>query len=476
MFFSILFLYIKNKKTIEIVSKVEIDMKKKIFNSIFKLSYKDFLINNDGKLLNLIEEDAMVFSNILSTLLSMIIDILSFFITIGIMLFLNPTLSVIFILIFPITGFIYYFTGKKLRKKQLELKNEHDEYISFITESLNNFKLLKIFNKETDRGDHFTGKIRSIYDIGIRKVLIETKSEILLQIVLFINNIVVLILGIYMIFMGTFTLGSLISFNSYSEKFKQSALSLTKINSNIQNMLVSLGRIHNITIKSKYPFKIVEDNYIKIENIDTVLINNLNYYVGSKHILKNLNFEFRSGTVNLVDGESGSGKTTLFNIMTKLITNYSGQIFFDTINIQNIPNKEYRKIICYVTQENLIFSETISNNLTLYNQNITQEEIIDICKKLNLHEFISKLKNGYDTYIYKGGETISGGQAQRLCIARAALTNPDIFIFDEILSSLDAYNAKLITNFVEELSKEKIVVISSHQKLNITSSYSILNL
>ncbi|HDV0868807.1 TPA: ATP-binding cassette domain-containing protein, partial [Enterococcus faecalis] len=84
--------------------------------------------------------------------------------------------------------------------------------------------------------------------------------------------------------------------------------------------------------------------------------------------------------------------------------------------------------------------------------------------------------NGYDTYIYKGGETISGGQAQRLCIARAALTNPDIFIFDEIISSLDAYNAKLITNFVEELSKEKIVVISSHQKLNVKSSYSILKL
>ncbi|EHU4981518.1 ATP-binding cassette domain-containing protein, partial [Enterococcus faecalis] len=80
------------------------------------------------------------------------------------------------------------------------------------------------------------------------------------------------------------------------------------------------------------------------------------------------------------------------------------------------------------------------------------------------------------TYIYKGGETISGGQAQRLCIARAALTNPDIFIFDEIISSLDAYNAKLITNFVEELSKEKIVVISSHQKLNVKSSYSILKL
>lgn len=474
--FSMFFLYIKNKKTIEIVSKIEIDMKKKIFNSIFKMSYKDFLINNDGKLLNLIEEDAMVFSNILSTLLSMIIDILSFFITIGIMLFLNSTLSIIFILIFPITSFIYYFTGKKLRKKQLELKNEHDDYISFITESLNNFKLLKIFNKETDRGNHFTSKIRNIYDIGITKILIETKSEILLQIVLFINNMVVLILGIYMIFMGTFTLGSLISFNSYSEKFKQSALSLTKINSSIQNMLVSLERIHNITTNGKYHFKVVEENYIKTENIHTVLINNLNYYVESKHILKNLNFEFRSGSINLVSGESGSGKTTLFNILTKLITSYSGQIFFDTVNIQNIPNKEYRKIICYVTQESLIFSETISNNLKLYNKNITQEEIIDICKKLNLHEFISKLENGYDTYIYKGGETISGGQAQRLCIARAALTNPDIFIFDEIISSLDAYNAKLITNFVEELSKEKIVVISFHQKLNVKSSYSILKL
>lgn len=92
-----------------------------------------------------------------------------------------------------------------------------------------------------------------------------------------------------------------------------------------------------------------------------------------------------------------------------------------------------------------------------------------------MHEFISKLENGYDTYIYKGGETISGGQAQRLCIARAALTNPDIFIFDEIISSLDAYNAKLITNLLKSYQK-KIVVISSHQKLNVKSSYSILKL
>lgn len=115
--FLMFFLYIKNKKIIEIVSKIEIDMKKKIFNFIFKMFYKDFLINNDGKLLNFIEEDVMVFLNILFIFLSMIIDILSFFIIIGIMLFLNFILSIIFILIFLIISFIYYFIGKKLRKK-----------------------------------------------------------------------------------------------------------------------------------------------------------------------------------------------------------------------------------------------------------------------------------------------------------------------------------------------------------------------
>lgn len=474
--FSMYFLYIKNRKMIETVSKMEIDIKERIFTSVLDMPYKNFLENNNGKLLNIIEEDAMVFSNMLSTTINIVVDILGFLITFGVMLFINPLLSIIFVLILPPTSIIYYISGKKLRTRELELKNEHDEYISFITESFKNFKLLKIFNKEADRCDHFTDRLKSIYSIGVKKVMIETGSEIVLQIILFINNILVLVIGMYLIFKGVFTLGSLISFNSYSEKFKQSALNLTKINSSIQNMVVSLERIHEMVKQSGTCMENKKEIQIEIPNVQTISIKNLNYFVGDKHVLKNLNFKFKKGVINIVSGESGSGKTTLFNILSKLITEYSGNVIFDTVNIQNILNEEYRRKICYVTQESLIFSETIANNLRLYNLEITEDEINEVCKKLNLHEFISNLEYGYETYIYKGGETISGGQAQRLCLARAVLTNPDIFIFDEIVSSLDADNVVLITSIIEELAKEKIVIISSHQKLNISSYCAVLEL
>lgn len=472
---SILALYLKNKKSIKIVSNVEISVKRKIFSEVLESEYGQFRKHNKGKLINIIHEDSMTFSNTLSFLLDIIIDILGFFISFFIILLISPTLSVLVIIIFPLMLYIYYIAGKRLKKLQIELKQWYDKYMNFMNESFQNFKLIKVYNLEKNRTHAFSHVLSKVYRVGVSRVLTETFSEMGIQSLLFISQMAVLSLGAILIFSNHLTIGMLVSFNSYSTNFKNSTTNLTSLNSTIQSVMVSFNRILELNnySENKKQFPAPTND---ISSITKIKIEDLNFQTDNKAILENINVEFIPGKINLISGESGSGKTTLFYILSNLENNYTGNIVFNNTNINDIPNNIFRKKLCFVTQSSELFSASIWENLTYGCEGQDKETVINICKKLEIHDFISSLPDGYESPIENYGDNISGGQAQRISIARAILHDADVYIFDEITSSLDKDNSLRVINCISDLIDNKIVIMSSHQDIKSLKVKPILEL
>ena len=166
----------------------------------------------------------------------------------------------------------------------------------------------------------------------------------------------------------------------------------------------------------------------------------------------------------------------MFYILSKLESNYSGKIFFNDLNLDEIPNRIFRKKVCFVTQNSELFSTSILDNLTYGYDGNSIEDVVDVCKKLDIHDFISNLPLGYESKLSNYGDNISGGQAQRICIARAILSNADVYIFDEITSALDKINRSKVIDCINELAEKKIVIMSSHQDILTSNEQSVLNL
>lgn len=455
--------YINSIMLIKLSYDLEIKMKENVFDSILKIPYTNFLKTDKGRLINNIEDDATVFSNLLSNNINIIISVISMIISFLFMLYISPLLTFMILLTFPITACIFIFSGRKIKIKENEYKDKHDNFLSFINETVYGWKFLKIFSAERERKNIFKRIIKSLYKLQIKKFKIEISSEILTNITSFLINILNILLAIYLIFNGNLTLGMFTAFNEYSEAFKGVLLMLSRFNSTIQQTSVSLMRVNEVLqYKENSGFK--KDLYHELDKvIQNIEIKDLSYStLDNIEILKNVNIKFQRNNIYVIKGESGSGKTTLLNMLNKFIESYDGQIIFDNINLKNIDEKSLRNRVNYITQDNYLFSLSIKENITLH-RDIPFKKIEEVCKKLKIHNSINSLPNQYDTIINKNGINLSGGEKQRLCIARSIINNPDVYLFDEITSAIDKKNINGILKIIEEISKDSIVILTTHE-------------
>ncbi|MGL5614680.1 MAG: ABC transporter ATP-binding protein [Sarcina sp.] len=458
--------YINTIALTKITYDLEIKMKKNVFDSILRVPHNQFITIDKGRLINNIEQDANVFSALLSDNINNFMNVISMLISFVFMIYICPILTIILLISFPITTYIFILSGKKLKEKEIIYKKNYDKFFSFINETLYGWKILKAFGAEEKRTNIFKEKTQDLYKIQFKKIKIELLSQILISFISFFINIINILIAIYLIFTGNLTLGMFTAFNEYSENFKSGLLIFSTLGATIQQTIVSIDRVDEI-LRYKDEKKIYSKANKKVKEIK---INDLSYSTNeNKLILKNININFKERKIYLIKGESGSGKTTLFNILSNFINNYEGEVLFNNTNLKEIENKEIRKKLIYVTQENYLFSISIKENISLY-RDIDIKIIENICKKLNIHHIIMKLPQRYDTVINEKGINLSGGEIQRVCIARAIVTNPDIYLFDEITSAIDEKNSKEIIKVIEEISKKSIVIMTSHEKLKFSKS------
>lgn len=457
--------YITNLMITKLTYDLEIRMKENTLLSIFKMPYPDFKKTDKAMLINNIESDATIFSNLLDSNISIIMDFVSMIISFLLMMYISPILTILLLFTFPINVFVFVFSGNKLKNKEEKYKDNYDDYFTFLYESIQGWEVLRLFKGNKGRFKLFKAFLQNLYSIEFSKFKIGNYSQITTNCISFFINIINILLAIKLIFEGTLSLGMFTAFNNYAENFKSTLMTFAKLNATIQESAVAISRV-NETLR--YGKEKDNNNKCSLKKINNIVISNLSYSnITDINILDNISLNFKSNNLYLIKGKSGSGKTTLFNILSGLIEDYNGDIFINDTNIKSIEKKFLREKIAYISQSNYIFTSSIKENIDLYSD-ISLNRVQYICKKLNIHDTIMSLPYQYDTVINKNGNDLSGGERQRICIARALVREPDIYLLDEITSSVDDKNSIEIVKAIEELSKTSIVIMTSHHELEFS--------
>jgi subfamily B ATP-binding cassette protein MsbA len=394
--------------------------------------------------------------------------------TILAMLVISPKLTLFVFIFIPISGFLISLIGKSLKQKSDKVQQEQGLFLSTLEETLGGLKIIKGFTAEKIFNNKFTESTNRFYrfsnSLMNRQNLASPTSEFLgitvIGILLWYGGQMVLVdkslnAGLFITYMGLayqiLTPAKAISKASYSVK---------KGNAAAERVLEVLETESNIVDAPNAINKTAFNTDIDIKNIsfkyqDDWVLNDFSLKVPKGH------------TVALV-GQSGSGKSTIANLITRFYDVNKGSINIDSENIKSITQNSLRKLLGLVTQDSILFNDTVKGNLLVANKNASDEEIIDALKIANAWEFVKTLPNGIETNIGDSGNKLSGGQKQRLSIARAVLKNPPIMILDEATSALDTESEQLVQNALENMMKNRTSIVIAHRLSTIQKADNIV--
>ena len=433
----------------------------KILNNYFDSEAKLIRSQKSGKIIdNLINQPTKA-AKFLRTLIATLSQFLLSLAMLIILLLSSWKLTLLIGFIFLSFALVSSIPLKKisanLGRRDLSLSQE---ITSKVSESINGILQIKIFNLEEKWH-------KQILKASKIQTSVNVRSTILAELPTLVGAFAVVILLISAIFL-TFSnnqpdLPLIAMFLVVSQRLNTSVGSLMRNFTNLSNTKPSFDLVQKL-ITNKTTEKISKKNSFFIDKVESLEIKNLSFqYSNQQSVLEKICLKLTKGDSCLIEGKSGSGKSTLINLICGLIDPSDGNIFINGFELTNISNKNWLQKISYVSQDNYLFNDSIKNNLKIFNTNISDREMINACKKAAAHDFISNLPNGYETTVGERGLSLSGGQIQRIAIARAFLKDGEVMIFDEATSALDNFNQDLILNSVKELTnKGKIIIFISH--------------
>jgi subfamily B ATP-binding cassette protein MsbA len=374
-----------------------------------------------------------------------------------------------------LAGLLIGYIGKSLKKASHKGQKKMGEIMSVIDENIFGIKILKTFNAEETINKKF-GKISNEYKNIMTSIL--RKKDLSSPMSEFLSTIVMVIV---MWFGGQLVLNesSYLSpeeFIGYILIFSQiipPAKSLTTSYYYIQKGSAAVERIYEVldtknTITDNESSKIIKQLNNKIDfNIKSFKYENIN-------ILSEVNFSIKKGSKIALVGKSGSGKSTIADLLARFYDLDDGNITIDNLDIKNIKLSSLRSLMGIVSQESILFNDSIYNNIKLGDSQATEEDIVNAAKNANAHDFIMQSEDGYHTNIGNLGEKLSGGQKQRISIARAILKNPEILILDEATSSLDSESEKLVQEAISKLMKDRTSLVIAHRLSTIIDADEII--
>ena len=446
-----------------------------IYEQMIKLSLSFYSEKKRGDIVARISSDVQELDNSFLSIFELIVkDPLMVLFTLISMFLISPKLSLFVIIFIPICGFVISVVGKSLRKKSLKVQKEQGQFISLVDETLSGMKILKIFNAEKKFFKKFTDSTNRFYKFSNsvlnRKNLASPLSEFL-----GISSIagVLWFGGIMVLKENSLDASAFIVYLGLAYNILTPAKSLSRATYKVKKASAAAERIFHI-IDNKT--MVVEDkNAHNIESFSSgIEINNITFSYEDEIVVDGLNLKIPKGKSFALVGQSGSGKSTLANLICRFYDVNSGSINVDGINIKNLKKDALRNLIGLVTQDSILFNDSIKNNLLIAKPEATNEEIIECLKIANAWEFVSKMPEQIDSNIGDSGNKLSGGQKQRLSIARAVLKNPPILVLDEATSALDSESEKLVQNALENLMKNKTSLVIAHRLSTIQKADKII--
>ena len=446
-----------------------------IYDQMIKLSLSFYSEKKRGDIVARISSDVQELDNSFLSIFELIVkDPLMVLFTLISMFLISPKLSLFVIIFIPICGFVISVVGKSLRRKSLKVQKEQGQFISLVDETLSGMKILKIFNAEKKFFKKFTDSTSRFYKFSNsvlnRKNLASPLSEFL-----GISSIagVLWFGGIMVLKENTLDASAFIVYLGLAYNILTPAKSLSRATYKVKKASAAAERIFHIIDNETM---VVEDkNAQNIESFSSgIEINNITFSYEDEIVVDGLNLKIPKGKSFALVGQSGSGKSTLANLICRFYDVNSGSINVDGINIKNLKKDALRNLIGLVTQDSILFNDSIKNNLLIAKPEATNEEIIECLKIANAWEFVSKMPEQIDSNIGDSGNKLSGGQKQRLSIARAVLKNPPILVLDEATSALDSESEKLVQNALENLMKNKTSLVIAHRLSTIQKADKII--
>ena len=455
----------------------------KIIKNIQTLMAQKFLLSDishitkkhSGKYLsNFTNDTTILFTVLTGVVVTLFKEIFTLIALLGLMFYHDWQLSLLATIMIPIAAISSKNIGKKMGKKVHVSLEASDKFMKFLSEIIKGSWLIKIYQKEEDE----LKKISMIIDErfkAIRKVeqtrlgagpIMEIISAVAIAIVVFFAG--------YRSIQGAITLGEFVSFLAALMLAYQPVRALAGINVGIQEGITAAKRIYEIIDQKNEIFNDENAPSLKLKNA-TLEFKNISFtYPDGTHALKNLSAKIEGGKKVGLVGISGSGKTTFLNLIPRFFNLKHGTILIDDQNINNINLNSLRKEISIVSQDVILFDDTIRSNILYGNASASNDEIINACKFAAAQDFVEKLPNKYETIIGENGIKLSGGQKQRLSIARAILKDSPIILLDEATSSLDSESEAVIQKAIENLTKNKTTIIIAHRLSTIMNCDKIL--
>ena len=465
-------LYLAKGVMISVAEEIKKTLQSQMVKSLIAADTQLIDKKHSGKFISNLTFDVSHITNLLSNfILSLFKDSLTLIGLLTVMFFQNWRLSLIAIIMIPVASLSAKTLGKRIGKVVTEAQEKSGFLNTYLIELFKNHKLIKIFQKEqyeNDRADNHLNqlkdKTKKINLVYIRmSPIMETLTGIMIAILIFYSGKLAL--------KNQMDVGNFFSFLAAMMLAYQPIRSLSTLNMTANQGLSAAGRILPIIdIKNK-----IIDNEkskdIKITNAN-IRFNNINfkYNTDEKNVLKNINLNIAGGKMTSLVGHSGSGKSTILNLIPRFYDAQYGEILIDNQSIYEIKIKSLREKISLVSQDTTLFDDTIKNNIAYARSDATDGDIIEAAKLSYSHEFINELPNKYETIIGENGIRLSGGEKQRLSIARAMIKKTPIILLDEATSSLDAETESKIQDALKILTADKTTIVIAHRLSTILNS------
>jgi len=471
-----LFLYLSNLLSAPIRSAVVTEMRKDLYNKILELPVGYFTEKRKGDIMSRMTNDIVeIESSIVGTMEGLVKDPITIIGYLISLIIISPVLSLFLLVLLPVTGFFIGRISRKLKTQSQDAAVRLGESLSIMDETLGGLRVIKAFMAEKLLSTRFFAVNDDLFRIrkkmNARRDLASPLTELLGVMVL----CTILYFGGRLVLAGgnTLTASGLLAYIASFGLLINPAKNISTSFFNIQRGAAAIERVEEVL---NAPVTVDDNpNGKQLGSFnDSIELRNVSFAYEDTVILKNINLTIKKGKTVALVGSSGAGKSTLADLVPRFHDATGGEVLIDGVNIKDYSLASVRQHISIVTQEPILFNDTIANNISLGSPNATKEEIITAATVANAHKFIVQKEEGYDTNIGDRGSKLSGGERQRLTIARAVLKNPPILILDEATSSLDTESERLVQDAINNMMQNRTSIVIAHRLSTIRHADEII--
>ncbi|MEP2687326.1 ABC transporter ATP-binding protein [Maribacter dokdonensis] len=451
------------------------DLRNELYDKTVELPISYYSEKRKGDTIARITSDVLEIQHSFLSILELIVrEPLTIIFTIIAMLTISPKLTLFVFLFLPLSGFLISLIGKSLKRKSDKVQQEQGYFLSILEETLGGLRVIKAFNAESVFARKFQSSTKRFFNFSNsllnRQNLASPTSEFFgiaaIGVILWYGGQMVLV-------EKTLEAELFITYMALSYQILTPAKAISKASYGVKKGNAAAERVLEV-LETENPISEIDNPIQQDTFTKAVKIDNISFKYEDEYVLKNFNLTVEKGKTVALVGQSGSGKSTIANLVTRFYDVNEGEISIDGNNIKNLSKKSLRGLLGLVTQDSILFNDTVKNNIGLGKENATDKEIIAAAKIANAHDFITDLPKGYDTNIGDSGNKLSGGQKQRLSISRAVLKNPPIMILDEATSALDTESERLVQDALEKMMKNRTSIVIAHRLSTIQNADTIV--